>query len=354
MAFSGGVFSRLFSWTVDAANGVKIRADRMDQEMTGFATGLSTCITKDGQTTITANLPMGGFRHTGVGNGVARNDYASLGQAQDQAGTFVAAANVGGTADAITLTPAPAITAYAAGQRFSFVAEATNTAAVTVATSGLTARAVTKYGATALVAGDITTGDIVTIHDDGTRYQLLSSVRTPVLTAGAIGVAPVGGVIDYAGSTAPSGWLLAYGQAVSRTTYSALFTAISTTYGVGDGSTTFNLPDLRGRVLAGKDDMGGVSADRLLGTGGSAGPNGDVLGAAGGEETETLVVANLPSAVLNVRTSLTAQSGSSAREVNAAGGTDIAAAELGGSDSPFNIMQPTIILNKIIYTGVAS
>lgn len=61
----------------------------------------------------------------------------------------------------------------------------------------------------------------------------------------AAALCPVGAMMPYAGSSAPSGWLLCDGQAVSRTTYSALFTAISTTWGVGDGSTTFNVPDFR-------------------------------------------------------------------------------------------------------------
>jgi len=74
---------------------------------------------------------------------------------------------------------------------------------------------------------------------------------------------PTGAVLSHAGSSAPTGWLLCYGQAVSRTTYAALFAVIGTTYGVGDGSTTFNVPDLRGRAVAGKDDMGGSAAGRL-------------------------------------------------------------------------------------------
>lgn len=96
----------------------------------------------------------------------------------------------------------------------------------------------------------------------------------------------IGEVIDYAGASAPSGWLFCYGQAISRTTYSDLYAVLSTTYGIGDGSTTFNLPDLRGRVVAGKDNMGGSSANRL--TDQSGGLNGDTLGDAGGEETHTL------------------------------------------------------------------
>ena len=89
-------------------------------------------------------------------------------------------------------------------------------------------------------------------------------------------------VNPYAGATAPAGWLLCWGQAISRTVYSTLFTAIGTTYGVGDGSTTFLLPDMRGRVAAGKDNMGGTSADRLLGQ--SQGMAGSTLGSTGGEE----------------------------------------------------------------------
>ncbi len=101
---------------------------------------------------------------------------------------------------------------------------------------------------------------------------------------------PTGCVLPLAGGTAPDGWLLMHGQAVSRTTYSALFAVIGTTYGVGDGSTTFNLPDVRGRTIAGKDDMGGVAAGRL-----SSVVAGSTLGATGGTETHTLTEAQMPS-----------------------------------------------------------
>lgn len=73
-----------------------------------------------------------------------------------------------------------------------------------------------------------------------------------------------GSLIAFAGSATPSGWLLCLGQNVSRSSYAALFAAIGTTHGPGDGSTTFTLPDLRGRVIAGKDNMGGDPAGRLV------------------------------------------------------------------------------------------
>lgn len=69
MAYSGGTFSRLYSWVTDRNNAVKIRADRMDAEDDGFASALSTAVLKDGTQTITANLPMSGFKFTGLGAG---------------------------------------------------------------------------------------------------------------------------------------------------------------------------------------------------------------------------------------------------------------------------------------------
>ena len=110
---------------------------------------------------------------------------------------------------------------------------------------------------------------------------------------GAVGFVPVGVVVPFAGSTSPAGWLLCFGQAVSRTTYAGLFATISTTYGSGDGSTTFTLPDLRGRVVAGEDDMGGTAASRLTAAG--SGITGTTLGATGGTQTHTLTEAQIPS-----------------------------------------------------------
>ena len=75
---------------------------------------------------------------------------------------------------------------------------------------------------------------------------------------------PTGVIMSYAGTTAPNAdWLLCDGSAVSRTTYSVLFALVSTSFGTGDGSTTFNVPDLRGRVAIGLDNLGGSSADRI-------------------------------------------------------------------------------------------
>ena len=103
-------------------------------------------------------------------------------------------------------------------------------------------------------------------------------------------------------TTAPnSSFVFPFGQAISRTTYSTLFSLVSTTYGAGDGSTTFNVPDLRGRVVAGKDDMGGIAASRITSSGSSI--IGTTLGAAGGTETQTLTLSQLPTGITSANAS---------------------------------------------------
>ena len=96
---------------------------------------------------------------------------------------------------------------------------------------------------------------------------------------------PSGSIIVYAGSSAPTGWLFCDGSAISRSTYATLFGIISTSYGVGDGSSTFNLPDIRGRVVAGKE----ASASLL--TSAVGGLNGNTLGNTGGAQGITLTSA---------------------------------------------------------------
>jgi microcystin-dependent protein len=179
---------------------------------------------------------------------------------------------------------------------------------------------------------------------------------------------PSGLILPYGGTSAPSGYLLCYGQAISRSTYSTLFSAISTTYGVGDGSSTFNLPDLRGRTIAGQDDMGGVSANRLTDAV-TGGLNGDTLGDTGGTESHTLTSAQsgLVGHTHGVSASLEAVTGSGTAERgvdtgdsafqgnNAANNTSminvsVSAVASADASEAHNIVQPTIILNYIIKT----
>lgn len=114
--------------------------------------------------------------------------------------------------------------------------------------------------------GTVTTAKIV--DNAITTPKIPNDAITLAKLAAAIrdSLVPAGVLAPYAGSAAPTGWLLCHGQAVNRTTFAALFAVLGTTYGAGDGSTTFNLPDMRGRVVAGKDDMGGSAANRLINT----------------------------------------------------------------------------------------
>lgn len=177
MPFNGsGTFTRVYSWAQDKVNGIKIRADRMDTEMDGMATGLSTCITKNGQTTITADLPMAGFIHTGVGNATARNHYAVAGQIQDQ--SYIWCGTAAGTANALTVSPTPAITAYAAGQSFVFKAGASpNSAATTLAISGLATIAI-QYEGAACIGGEILADKWYRVTLDTTTTCQLEAIST--------------------------------------------------------------------------------------------------------------------------------------------------------------------------------
>ena len=113
--------------------------------------------------------------------------------------------------------------------------------------------------------------------DNTNTLALPPGCRVSTLAGGL----PIGIMMVWPTATAPAGWLLCGGQAVSRTTYNLLFSVVGGTYGAGDGSTTYNLPDLRSRTVIGKDDMGGTVSNRINGV---VGANASTLGYGGGDQ----------------------------------------------------------------------
>lgn len=255
------------------------------------------------------------------------------------------------------------------GMEVWFTPHTTNGATVTLNVDSLGAKPLRTAPNTELLAGVIIQGTpygAVYNNTDGAWY-LKGYFGQPYMI-------PLGGIIDYVGTTAPnSQFVLPYGQAISRTTYAALWAMLSTTFGAGDGSTTFNVPDLRGRVAAGADNMGGSAAGRLS----STFFGGATFGNTGGSDHNSLsstaqlpqftpsgTITNgaitAPNAIIN-----SSGSGGNGAIVTATGGgananlttaLDIVQASSSfngnavGSATPsgFATVQPTIVLNKIL------
>lgn len=369
-----GTFAFAASSVNPAVSGTEIDPAAFNALIQDLEDALTASIAKDGQTAATANLPMNGFRHSNVGAATARTMYAQAAQIQD--GGLVYAAGSG--TNTVTATLSPAITALATGMTVRIKAGSTNTGAATLNLNAIGAKSITRADGSALIAGDMVANGIYTLVYDGTSFILqnasapqiagLTEEETPAdddlvaiydTSAGEVvsqttrnllaTLVPAGLVLPFAGTTAPTGWLLCYGQEISRTTYADLFSAIGTTYGAGDASTTFNVPDMRGRVPAGKDDMGGSSANRL--TDQSGGLDGDTLGDTGGSETHTLTTDEMPAhthTITGVETSSN-NTGSDPSSTNGSPSDDLETESTGGG-SAHNNVQPTIILNYIIRT----
>lgn len=248
-------------------------------------TALSTTVTRDGQSTITANIPMNSHKLTGLANGSNLQDSVAVSQVQQGALEY---ATVGGTGDAVTLTLSPVPSALVVGQAIRFIVGTTNTTGVTLNVNSLGAGDLKWPDGSALTAGQLVAGSMVEVLVKSVSPLVFHLQTIPAPASGV----PVGVWFPYGGAAAPAGYLLCAGQAVSRTTYATLFAVIGTSFGAGDGSTTFNIPDKRGRADVGLDNMGGTPAGRLTST--TMTPDGNTMGATGGTQTHTLTIAEMP------------------------------------------------------------
>ena len=167
--------------------GTTISSTWANSTLSDLGTAMTASIAYDGQTVPIANLPMGGNKHTGVGNATVRTNYASAADVQDGSLTYLT--SVSGT-DTIIATGPVGMTAYAAGQIFRFIAAGANTGATTVNINTIGAKAVVKLNGSPLVAGDIPSGAMVSVSYDGTSFQLQSTLGVSSFSGGATGLTP--------------------------------------------------------------------------------------------------------------------------------------------------------------------
>lgn len=174
---------------------------------------------------------------------------------------------------------------------------------------------------------------------DKTDNNQLSKAIDALITDAGLSV-QTGSILWFAGDLIPSGYLECDGRAISRTQFNRLFMVLDTKYGVGNGSTTFNVPDLRGRFVLGRDNMGGTSANRVLST------QADILGAGAGEDKVTLSVAQIPS---HTHTYSVASSAGGGMNFNDSGDGNISTVTGStGGNQPHNNLSPFITLKAII------
>lgn len=152
-----------------------------------------------------------------------------------------------------------------------------------------------------------------------------------------LAIVPTGFIGPYAGGTVPNGWVLCDGRQLSRVDYKALFDVTGTTWGVGDGSTTFNVPDSRGRALIGSGTGSGLTAR--------------ALGATVGEETHALITAELPAHAHDLTTSSGAGGTLTVTTANGTGVTTSGLVQSAGSGTAHQNMQPSLVATMMIFAN---
>jgi microcystin-dependent protein len=176
------------------------------------------------------------------------------------------------------------------GAMLAFVPHTTSGATVTLNMDGLGGKPLRSAPGVELPSGVMVQGTpyVATYNNSDGAWYLQGFTINPY-------VIPVGGLMDFTGDTPPNScFILPAGQAISRVTYATYFnlSGVGTRYGAGDGSTTFNVPDLRGRATFALDNLNGTPANRVTVAGGNF--DGTVLGGTGGGQNQTLTQGQLP------------------------------------------------------------
>ena len=160
--FNGdGTFSRVHTWVTDKNNGVKITASRMDSDSDNFALGFENCVTRDGQSPATANLPMGGFKHTNITDASANTEYLSYAQLRSVGSAFLGTATVvSATNYYLTVAPTVAVASQPVGSRFAMstlgnISTSGFTSTTTLVVSSATAMPVRSMYGLSIARGEI-------------------------------------------------------------------------------------------------------------------------------------------------------------------------------------------------------
>jgi microcystin-dependent protein len=186
-----------------------------------------------------------------------------------------------GSSNSYAISYGVAPLSYGAGERFCFVANHSNDGPSEANVNSLGAVDIKRLDGSDLEEGDILEDQMVEIVHDGTVFQLMNrSIAATVSTIETTIAArvPAGSIQGWLTDTPPTGWLECDGSAISRTTYANLFAVLGVTYGAGNGTTTFNIPDFRGEFLRGWSHGSTNDPDRLLRSDRGDGTNGNNVG----------------------------------------------------------------------------